>query len=92
MTKTNEKYFNLIVIGSKNYDIIEGEKELPFSRLFEYTTKEAKDIFKNELDKIKNLDCIITHEGDAALLFLCKIEKLEVKNNEIIFSLINIKI
>lgn len=86
MTNINKKYFNLIVIGYKNYDIEEGEKGLPVTRLFEYTTKEAKNIFNNELDKIKNLDCIITHEGDEAPLFLCKIEKLEIKNNEIIFS------
>ncbi len=88
----NKEYFNLVVIGFNDDEIERDEKILPFERLFEYTTDEAKNFFKNNLDKIKDLDCIITNEGDDASLFLCRINRFAVEDGKkIIFSTSDLK-
>ncbi|ULJ64267.1 FRG domain-containing protein [Wielerella bovis] len=84
MSHTNE-YFNLIVIGQDDEWILEKKGNLPLSRLFEYTTNQAREIFGNEkpsnFKKLEDLPCIFTHEGRGAAIYFGHITNLRRKND-----------
>ena len=81
----SKQYFNLIVIGVDGQWIEKKKADLPRSRMFEYTAPEVEKIFKSDEDpsqidweKIKQLPCICTYEGEESTIFYATIQDVSL--------------